>query len=282
MGWVPAKRAGGVSFTRRHVSSTVVRQRRVENYVDKEESAMTGKRDHFVRAAAAVVAAAALAAGCGGEAKKIGVTGDAFSFSMPGTPYGKIAGATVSLLEDPAVSVTTAADGTFAFAGLAAGRDATFVLTADGFPRAQTKTFTLPGADLGRVTFQVPPDDIYALIAGIVQVETDAAKCQIVTTVTRVGKSIYDAGAHGEAGATVAIAPALPAENGPIYFNASVIPDRALTESSDDGGVLFVNVPPGDYVLTATKPGVTFERLAMKCRAGTLVNASPPYGLQAL
>ena len=35
-------------------------------------------------------------------------------------------------------------------------------------------------------------------------IEPDESQyCQMVTTVTRVGKSIYDAGAHGEAGATV-------------------------------------------------------------------------------
>ena len=101
-----------------------------------------------------------------------------------------------------------------------------------------------------------------------------------------MGKSLYDPGAHGEAGATVTVTAAdgsvLGSEYGPIYFNESVLPDYSWTETSDDGGVLFVNVPPGEYLWTAEKAGVAFRSVKMKCRAGWLVNASPPWGLQAL
>jgi hypothetical protein len=45
--------------------------------------------------------------------------------------------------------------------------------------------------------------------------------------------------------------------------------------------VLFIQVPPGEYVWTAHKPGVLISRVKMKCRVGFLVNASPPWGLQA-
>jgi hypothetical protein len=51
-------------------------------------------------------------------------------------------------------------------------------------------------------------------------------------------------------------------------------------QTSDDGGVLFVQVPPGDYAWTAYEAGAVFSRVRMKCRAGYLVNASPPRGLQ--
>jgi|GEM_PF-3542389 len=44
---------------------------------------------------------------------------------------------------------------------------------------------------------------------------------------------------------------------------------------------VFLNVPPGDYVLTAHKAGMSFTPAAIRCRAGVLVNASPPWGLQA-
>ncbi len=217
-----------------------------------------------------------------GEATIV-VSGDAFAFSLPGEPYGLIADATISVLEQPEFSVTTDATGHFEFPALPAGSTATFVLDHPDFPPARTKTFTLPeSGELERVTFQVPDLTLFDLIAGIVQVEIDPSACQIVSTITRVGKSIYDAGAHGEAGATVTITPAVPGEQGPIYFNDDVIPDTALTESSTDGGVLFVNVPPGVYELQAHKDGVEFESVTMQCAAGVLVNASPPYGLQAL
>ena len=75
--------------------------------------------------------------------------------------------------------------------------------------------------------------------------------------------------------------PELPAEHGPIYFNASVIPDPSLTETSEDGGALYIQVPPGEYVWTAHKAGTMISRIKQQCRVGFLVNASPPWGLQA-
>lgn len=221
-------------------------------------------------------------AGETGEATVV-VRGDAFAFTLPGMPYGLIAGAKIGVLELPEVSVVTDAMGHFELPALPAGATATFVLEHADFPPARTRTFTLPDSGaLERVTFQVPDMTLYGAIAGIVGVEIDPGACQIVSTVTRVGKSIYDAGAHGEADATVTIAPAIPAAQGPIYFGDDVIPDAMLTQTSSDGGVLFVNVPPGTYALQAHKDGVMFASTTMQCAAGVLVNASPPYGLQAL
>lgn len=223
-------------------------------------------------------------AGTGGTGgASVVVSGDAFAFTLPGTPYGRIADATVRVLEAPEFTTVTDASGHFEFAALPAGLVATFTLEHPDFPPTRTRTFTLPDAGaLERVTFQIPDLDLYAAIAGIVETELDPGACQIVSTVTRVGKSIYDAGAHGEEGATVTIEPAVPVEHGPIYFNDAVIPDKTRTETSTDGGVLLVNVPPGTYAMQAHKDGVVFEGVTMQCAAGVLVNASPPYGLQAL
>lgn len=211
------------------------------------------------------------------------VRGDAFAFTLPGTPYGLIADATVRVLEAPELTTVTDAMGHFEFPALPAGLTATFALEHPDFPLTRTRTFTLPDTgELERVTFQTPEFALYDAIAAIIAVELDPGACQIVSTVTRVGKSIYDAGAHGEAGATVTISPALPPGQGPIYFGDDVIPDKARTETSADGGVLFVNVPPGTYELQAHKDGVAFESVTLQCAAGVLANASPPYGLQAL
>jgi hypothetical protein len=217
------------------------------------------------------------------EGAVVEVSGDAFAFTLPGEPYGLIDGATITVLEWPAVSVQTDAQGRFVIPALPPDDEATFVLEREGFPTARTKTFSLPAVGtVERVTFQVPDDALFELLAGLLMLEVDPAACQLVSTVTRVGKSIYDAGAHGEAGATVTLEPAIPAEHGPIYFGADVIPDPSLTETTEDGGVLYTNVPVGTYVMRAHKDGVTFEETTMKCEAGVLVNASPPYGLQAL
>ncbi len=211
-------------------------------------------------------------------AEQVLVTGDAFAFG-PGT---MIPNAAISVLELPDASTTSDDAGHFELT-LPAGAEATFVLEKAGYPKIYTKTFTLPDSGtLERVSFQVPDDATFAALASIVMIEPDPATCQLASTVTRVGKSIYDDGAHGEAGATVTIEPALPAENGPVYFNASVIPQPSLTETSDDGGVLYTNVPAGTYVLHASKAGVEFVDVTIRCDAGVLVNPSPPYGLQAL
>ncbi|MEZ4383074.1 MAG: carboxypeptidase-like regulatory domain-containing protein [Nannocystaceae bacterium] len=207
------------------------------------------------------------------------VQGDAFAFG-PGT---RVAGATVTILERPEQTATTDADGHFVFPALPAGAAATFVFNRAGYPTLYTRTFTLPAdGALERVTFQAPDDATFAALAQLVEITPDPATCQIASTVTRVGKSLYDAGAHGEAGATVTITPSLPPEHGPIYFNADVVPQRDLVETSADGGILYTNVPPGDYVLTASKAGVDFEAVTLRCDADVLVNPSPPFGLQAL
>jgi len=237
---------------------------------------------------ALVASLLALAAtGCGDDADPASeagphqVSGDAFAFTLPGTPYGRIMGGQLTVLEAPDVGTTTDDGGHFELELPASVTEATFVLTADGFPEAQTKTFEVT-EDLQRVTFQVPNDGLYATLASVLGVMTSPDHCQLVTTVTRVGKSLYDDGAHGEAGATVSIEPTPAEMDGPVYFGTTVIPDRQLTETSDDGGVVFANVTPGTYTLRAHKDGVSFQSVTVTCRAGVLVNASPPYGLQAL
>lgn len=47
-------------------------------------------------------------------------------------------------------------------------------------------------------------------------------------------------------------------------------PDRQLRATTADGGVLFLNVPEGEYTLRASKPDTTFRPVKIKCRAGFL------------
>ena len=224
--------------------------------------------------------------GCGadddGGGKPVIVTGTAFAFALPGTPYGRMEGATISVLERPEISTTADDKGEFRLEGLLSGEEASFVIVLKGYPEAQTKTFTLPEAGIERLTFQVPADTLYKVLADVVGVTLDPELCQLVSTVTRVGKSLFDEGAHGEVGASVSLEPEVAPERGPIYFNDDVIPDKTQSLSSTDGGIVYTNIPPGEYVLKAHKVGVDFESVRVKCRAGVLVNASPPYGLQAL
>ncbi len=233
---------------------------------------------------AAIVAIAL--AGCGdgdGEdsVQLASVSGDAIPFN--GGPDGRVEGAEIWILEHPERRLTTGADGRFAFEGLEVGSEVTLVLEHPDYHLIQTGTHVVPEGGIERLTFQAVTHDVYAAFAAVLGITPDEEHaCQMPTTVTRVGKSLYDPGAHGEAGATVTIEPPLSPDHGPIYFNSSVVPDRSLSETSDDGGVVFVQVPPGEYTLTAHAPGVEFRQVKMKCRAGVLVNASPPWGLQAL
>ena len=207
------------------------------------------------------------------------LSGDAIPFDR--SPDGRIEGADVSLLEHPERHVMTGADGHFVFDGLEEGSEATVVMTHPDYHPIQTGTIKLGPKGVDHVTFQAVIYPIWDALAALLQVvPDDANRCQMVTTVTRVGKSIYTPGAHGEDAVTVTLDPPLPAEHGPIYFNSSVVPDRSLVQTSDDGGVLFIQVAPGDYTWTAHKTGAAFSRVKMKCRAGYLVNASPPKGLQ--
>jgi hypothetical protein len=242
----------------------------------------------------------------------VSVGGIAWGFTLPGQGgYDRIANATVSVLEAPELTTTSNADGEFAIEGIPVGSEATFVLEHPNYPLTYTKTFTVPDADIEDLTFQVPNNGLYSVIELQLGITSNPEKCQMVSTFTRVGRTIGDAGPHGQAGAVLSISPASAViEEGPIYFGDNVIPDRNRTYSSLDGGVLIINADPGDYTLSAScvsdptdeaalleeyppeaypeedlrceTEDVQFESVLMKCRPGVFLNASPSYGLQAL
>jgi len=215
----------------------------------------------------------------------VSASGHAFVFGPPG---GRVEGGTVTVLEIPGLTTTTDADGYWEFPDLPGDALVSFVMHKEGHPLIQTGSIRLEGEDIEQVSFQSPTDDMFEFIENYTLVESDPTMCQVASTVTRRGHSLYDTepGTHGEPGATVTVDPPLPAAHGPIYFNLvtydMIFPDPDLEETSDDGGVLFVNVPPGDYVLTAHKPDTVFTEVVITCRAGVLVNAAPPWGLQAV
>jgi len=217
----------------------------------------------------------------------VSVSGDVFPFNLG--VDARLENARIGILEFPMMRMTTGKDGHFQFDGLEEGSDVTLTLELPHLRPAyhihliQTGTHRLGPEGIERMTFQAVNYPTYYLLASVLGIVPDEEnRCQMVTTVTRVGRSLYDPGAHGEEGATVSLEPPLPAEHGPIYFTSDVIPDPSLTETSEDGGVLFINVPPGEYVWTAHKPGMAFTQVKMKCRSGWLVNALAIWGLQAL
>jgi hypothetical protein len=219
----------------------------------------------------------------------VSISGHAFHFGPRG---GRIKGGEVTILECPALKTVTGKRGAYRFDGLRPGSEVSLVFRRRGYRTVQTRTFTLTAEDLERVSFQVPPEILVGGFSMLLGFRPGPNLCQLASTVTRVGESMYGSHGptHGEPGATVTIDPPLPEKHGPIYFNLKLFddgsqiiwPDRSLKQTTLDGGVLFIDVPPGEYVLRAHKPGVRFRPVKVKCRAGILVNASPPQGLQAL
>lgn len=220
-----------------------------------------------------------------GPTVPVSVSGHAFRFSQQG---GRLGGAEVTIVELPGRRATTASDGAFRFDDLPSGSDVTFLLRHPEIVETQTGTFRLGTDPLERVAFQAPDRKTFNVMVALVGVDPWPDRCQIATTVTRRGNSPYDdtPGTHGEPGATVAIEPSHAELDGPVYFNLVrfdlIYPDRKLTATTDDGGVLYLNAPPGEYRLRAQKVETTFTDVRIKCIAGRLVNAAPPWGLQAV
>jgi hypothetical protein len=225
-------------------------------------------------------APAAADAGAPPTGPLVTVSGRAFVFGMSG---GSLAGATVSAAEAPEHAGTVGADGSFSLE-VPSDADYSFLLRFEGYQDTQTATLHVGAAGLDQVGFQVPSTSMVALLGAILSFTPDATRCQIATTVSAVGTAPYGGSGLGEPDVTVAIDPPLPAAAGPVYFKyvseSVIVPDRALHATTKDGGVLFLDVPPGDYRLTATKPGKTIDPVSLHCRAGVLVNAAPPRGLQ--
>jgi hypothetical protein len=231
----------------------------------------------------ALLSAMVLLAGCGGDQDDAGettvatVSGNVWIFGPPGGP---LAEAEIYVLEHPDIRTTSDQDGRFELADVPAG-DVTLVMVGTpSFPENQLGTHTLGSADLDDVDFQAVSGGVYNIFASLAGADPDPALCQVSSTVTRWFEGELPT-VHGEPGATATIDPALPDGRSVIYFNPDVLPTPGLTETSVDGGVVWTNVSPGEYVLRADKDDVEFKEVRIKCRAGVLVNAAPPRGLQA-
>ncbi len=209
----------------------------------------------------------------------VSVEGDVLAF-MTEVQGDRVAGATVSVLERPDLSVVTGDDAHFRFDGLEVGAQVTLVVEHPDFMTTQTATIVVGPNGVRPFAIQAVPTGLFTALSGLVPepVELDQY-CVIASTVARFGGSLYVYLRQGLPGAEVSLEPA--AGNGPIYFNENVLPDPAQTSTSSDGGVLFYRVPPGDYVMAASHPEAVFNEVSLRCRAGVIVNAGPPLGLLA-
>ena len=108
----------------------------------------------------------------------------------------------------------------------------------------------------------------------------------MVVTVGKSWASMHsDQLPHGDPGATAVASPALGV--GPIYFDASVLPNPGQTTTSVDGGVTWLNMPMNQiYYVTAQKEGVSYQTVKFKINESDLAHAvelyiaSPPDSVQ--
>ncbi len=219
----------------------------------------------------------------GGERK---LSGAAYFFNATGVgaieQQKDVTGATAYLLEFPDHTQALGPDGAFTFSGLPEGGEFTVaVVHPDYFP-SLSPIIAIGKEDVKDVNFQVVTQLIAVYLGVLVGFDSnDPTQCQMVVTVTAHGDSQNLWWAPGEPGATVTTEPALTAEHGPYYFNTSVVPDKSLTETTSDGGVLIAGATPGIYTWTAHKAGTTFTSQRLKCVGGWLTNGVPPFGLLA-
>lgn len=213
------------------------------------------------------------------------LSGVAYTFNTP----KPIAGATIAVAELPQFTTVTDANGYYDLTVevTAVTQKVTPYIVKTGFHTIYLQTFTLhPGdADLDHVHFQTPDDDTFFLLATLVGVGPKTTQCQVVTTSSdkviqgMTYEQFRDHGAHGVAGVQASATPTLPK---PIYFNSKVVPDPKLTESSDDGGILWTNVPDGEYTLHGTHASRKFADVTVTCAPNRIVNANPPWGMHEI
>lgn len=232
------------------------------------------------------------AASAGNTGATVHIRGVAYAFfgiddHMPG--------AIVRIEEFPELAAPVQPDGSYDIEVPDDANVTPYIDPPPGYRTTYLQTFHTSGQDLEAVHFQVTPDPYYLAFAGLLSVPLDdqqtIEECVIVSTfsiheardATTFDPGFKDVYPHGLAGSTATMDP-VGADNtrGPIYFNSSVIPDPNETSSSVDGGVLWVEVPPGWYRMTPSNPDSGVAPFLAHCENGRLVNASPPWGFYEL
>lgn len=209
------------------------------------------------------------------------VEGDVLAF-LDEVGGERVSGATVTVLEHPEMQVVTGEDAHFRFDGLKVGSDVTLVVEHPNFKPTQTATLKLGPHGIHPFSVQIVSKGIFTALSTLVPEPVDEADhCVIATTVARMGGSLYVHLRQGMPDVQVSLSPAIPASSGPIYFDEDVLPAVGQPATSKDGGVLFYNVPPGDYMMSASRDANVFNQVRFQCRAGMIVNAGPPNGLLA-
>jgi hypothetical protein len=221
--------------------------------------------------------------------------------------------ATITALENEALSYKTDSAGKFGPFEWPIGQPITLVFNKPGsfwtgYRTTQTATLIVPPEGINNpnylknISFQVPSNMAFKFFAIAMGKIEDPEACQIAATITPPNMTMDDI-PQGMEGVTATLSPqsmtmgdiskdmeGVRATLSPqtqlnsFYFGMFPIIHKTnpfisvLNATSLDGGVAFLNVPPGDYIMEAKKEGVTFSKVSLKARKGVVVNASPPHG----
>lgn len=196
-----------------------------------------------------VGAVALVCSGCGGDDSDSGGAPSGVTVSGKAVLAGlsiAVVGAEICApdLAKP-VCATSAADGTFALAGIPKNQVVVFTGTKAGFVSA------LGYFDVGDTDFTV---DVGFQEDKIVQGAFDPAGVTVDLTKASLGILIEDGAAANRADFTASIAPA--SGEGPFYSDSTGLKvDPAAVATSSAGAALFVNMSAGKYTLTLTGSG---------------------------
>lgn len=171
-----------------------------------------------------------------------------------------------------------------------------------GYQTSQSGTYTITKSgyvdQYGLISWQALPRTLWAVIKNIILYETHTSikkdTCQVIMTVSAYHKTLND-DPQGEEGATVQIEPLHGNHSDKLYdvryyldiFMKKPFPWPGLKKTSKDGGVIFVNVKPGNYKVITKKEGVKFSTPEFKCNpsewkglneSNIVINLSPPQG----
>lgn len=233
----------------------------------------------FIAALAATAPAAA--------ADTVSISGRAYAFNHMDT---FLAGSTIKVRELPGLEATANASGDYSLEVPDDTNVTPYIDPPAGYNEVDLQTFHPRGEDIVNANFQTPADAEYAGLAAILSVPIDEAtgrpeECAIVTTASARNvrgvdyETFHERTPHGVPGATSEESPAL---DGPTYFNEFVIPDASQTETSEDGGIVWTEVPAGTYRIETSSPDTRFASFLATCRNGRIVNANPPWGAYEL
>lgn len=214
------------------------------------------------------------------------ISGRAYAFNHMST---YLEGATIKVRELPDLAATTDANGDYVLEVPDGANVTPYIVPPEGYNEIDLQTFHTRGENIENANFQTPGDLEYFGLAAILSVPFGADgrpdQCVIVTTASARNvrgvpyETFHERTPHGVAGATAGTLPAVP---GPTYFNESVIPDPSETSTSEDGGIIWTEVPAGTYRIYALHPTTRFASFLATCENGRVVNANPPWGTYEL